>query len=112
MRAHSKRSRRAGQGQGTWRNQVHHSTNTLLSGSQPQEILYNYSWLSLRIRFLTSTPLDIKRGSGTYAGIHALAQALEKLGHTIAYETPRRHFANYTLERLVFNHSLRRSDEF
>jgi glycosyltransferase involved in cell wall biosynthesis len=66
----------------------------------------------LRIRFLTSTPLDIKRGSGTYAGIHGLAEALEKLGHTIAYETPRRHFANYTLERLVFNQSLRRSDEF
>jgi glycosyltransferase involved in cell wall biosynthesis len=66
----------------------------------------------LRIRFLTSTPLDIRRGSGTYAGIHALAGALEKLGHTVIYETPRRHFLNYTFERLAFNRSLQRSAEF
>ncbi len=45
----------------------------------------------MRIRFLTSTPLDIRRGSGTYVGIHVLGRALEKLGHTMAYETPQRH---------------------
>jgi glycosyltransferase involved in cell wall biosynthesis len=66
----------------------------------------------LHIRFLTSTPLDIRRGSGTYAGIHALAGALQKLGHTVTYETPRRHFPNYTFERLAFNHSLTRSAAF
>jgi glycosyltransferase involved in cell wall biosynthesis len=66
----------------------------------------------LRIRFLTSTPLDIRRGSGTYVGIHVLGRALEQLGHTVAYETPSRHFAIYTLERLAFNHSLRPSREF
>jgi len=66
----------------------------------------------LRIRFITSTPLDIRRGSGTYAGIHALAEALRKLGHNVTYETPRRHFPNYTLERLAFNHSLERSTGF
>lgn len=66
----------------------------------------------MRIRFLTSTPLDIRRGSGTYVGIHVLGRALESLGHTIAYETPTRHVANYTLERLVFNRSLRASREF
>jgi glycosyltransferase involved in cell wall biosynthesis len=66
----------------------------------------------LRIRFLTSTPLDIRRGSGTYAGIHVLAGALQQLGHVVAYETPRRHYFNYTLERLVFNRSLQRSSEF
>ena len=66
----------------------------------------------MRIRFLTSTPLDIRRGSGTYAGIHALAGALEKLGHAVIYETPRRHFLNYTFERLAFNRSLQRSAEF
>jgi glycosyltransferase involved in cell wall biosynthesis len=66
----------------------------------------------LRIRFLTSTPLDIRRGSGTYAGIHALAGALEKLGHAVIYETPRHHFLNYTFERLAFNHSLQRSAGF
>jgi len=66
----------------------------------------------LRIRFLTSTPLDIRRGSGTYAGIQALSGALEKLGHTTIYETPRHHYPNYTFERLAFNRSLRRSDDF
>jgi glycosyltransferase involved in cell wall biosynthesis len=66
----------------------------------------------LRIRFLTSTPLDIRRGSGTYAGIHALAGALVKLGHAVIYETPRRHFPNYTFERLAFNRSLQPSTEF
>ena len=66
----------------------------------------------MRIRFLTSTPLDIRRGSGTYAGIHALAGALQKLGHPVIYETPRRHFSNYTFERLAFNRSLRRSADF
>ncbi len=66
----------------------------------------------MRIRFLTSTPLDIRRGSGTYVGIHVLGRALESLGHTVSYETPTRHFSNYTLERLVFNRSLRASPEF
>jgi glycosyltransferase involved in cell wall biosynthesis len=66
----------------------------------------------LRIRFLTSTPLDIRRGSGTYAGIHVLAGALEKLGHDVTYETPRRHYFNYTFERLAFNRSLQRSADF
>jgi glycosyltransferase involved in cell wall biosynthesis len=66
----------------------------------------------LRIRFLTSTPLDIRRGSGTYAGIHALAGALEHLGHAVTYEIPRRHFPNYTFERLAFNRSLQRSAAF
>ncbi len=66
----------------------------------------------MRIRFLTSTPLDIRRGSGTYVGIHVLGRALEQMGHVVAYETPRRHFPNYTLERLAFNRSLRASREF
>ena len=66
----------------------------------------------VRIRFLTSTPLDIRRGSGTYVGIHVLGRALEELGHTVSYETPTRRFPNYTLERFVFNRSLRPSREF
>ncbi len=66
----------------------------------------------MRIRFLTSTPLDIRRGSGTYVGIHVLGRALEQLGHTVTYETPQRHFSIYTVERLVFNRSLRASAEF
>ena len=66
----------------------------------------------MRIRFLTSTPLDIRRGSGTFVGIHVLARALENLGHTVEFERPRHRLPIYTLQRLLFNHSLHRSEEF
>ncbi|HEV3202001.1 MAG TPA: glycosyltransferase family 4 protein [Bryobacteraceae bacterium] len=66
----------------------------------------------MRIRFLTSTPLDIRRGSGTYVGIHVLARALRNLGHTVEFESPRHRFPIYTLQRLVFNRLLRPSAEF
>jgi glycosyltransferase involved in cell wall biosynthesis len=60
----------------------------------------------VRIRFLTSTPLDIRRGSGTYVGIHVLARALAGLGHSVEFETPRVRLPVFTLQRLVFNRSL------
>ena len=60
----------------------------------------------MRIRFLTSTPLDIRRGSGTYVGIRVLARALESLGHAVAFETPRLRLPVYTVERLLFNRAL------
>ena len=66
----------------------------------------------MRIRFLTSTPLDIKRGSGTYVGIHVLARALEAKGHAVSYETPRVVLPVYTAQRLLFNRQLRRDDAF
>jgi glycosyltransferase involved in cell wall biosynthesis len=65
----------------------------------------------VRIRFLTATPLDIRRGSGTYVGIQVLARALRDLGHSVAYETPRLRLPVYTVERLVFNRSLEVSSE-
>src|ERR1035441_9877367 len=58
---------------------------------------------TVRIRFLTSTPLDVQRGSGTYVGIHVLAKALERLGHAVEFSTPRVRLPVYTLERLWFN---------
>ena len=61
----------------------------------------------MQIRFLTSTPLDVRRGSGTYVGIHVLARALEALGHTVRYETPRVTLPVYTAQRLLFNRQLR-----
>jgi glycosyltransferase involved in cell wall biosynthesis len=67
---------------------------------------------SVRIRFLTSTPLDIRRGSGTYVGIQVLARALTTMGHQVAFETPRVHLPVYTAERLLFNRFLRRAPEF
>jgi len=66
----------------------------------------------VRIRFLTSTPLDIRRGSGTYVGIQVLARALASLGHAVEFQTPHIHLPVYTLERLLFNRSLRQSSEF
>src|SRR5215472_12946837 len=66
----------------------------------------------VNIRFLTSTPLDIRRGSGTYVGIHVLGRALEGMGHAVTYVTPQRQYPKYTLERLVFNRELRASREF
>jgi glycosyltransferase involved in cell wall biosynthesis len=66
----------------------------------------------VRIRFVTSTPLDIERGSGTYVGIHVLAKALERLGHAVEFSTPRVHLPVYTLERLWFNRWLSPSQGF
>jgi glycosyltransferase involved in cell wall biosynthesis len=66
----------------------------------------------LRLRFLTSTPLDIRRGSGTYVGISVLARALTELGHTVAFESPTLHLPVYTLERLWFNRTLRPSRDY
>ena len=67
---------------------------------------------SVRIRFITSTPLDIGRGSGTYVGMEVLARALGALGHKVVFETPRRHLPVYTLERILFNRGLRTSSDF
>ncbi len=61
----------------------------------------------MRLGFLTSTPLDVTRGSGTYAGIRTLARALEALGVRIEIFAPKIHFPVYTLERLAFNERLR-----
>jgi len=66
----------------------------------------------VRIRFLTSTPLDIRRGSGTYVGIQVLARALERLGHQVEYETPKVTLPVYTAQRLLFNRGLRPAPEF
>ena len=66
----------------------------------------------MRIRFLTSTPLDIRRGSGTYVGIHVLAKALHSLGHGVEFSTPRVRLPVYTFERLWFNRCLSPSPDF
>ena len=67
---------------------------------------------SVRIRFVTSTPLDISRGSGTYVGMHVLVRALTALGHTVTFAAPGVHLPIYTLERLWFNQFLRPSPKF
>lgn len=42
----------------------------------------------MRLAFLTSTPLTVSGGSGTYVGITVLARALEQLGHQIDIVSP------------------------
>src|SRR6185369_2262685 len=61
----------------------------------------------VKIRFLTSTPLDIRRGSGTYVGISVVGRALEAMGHAVSYQTPRVTLPVYTAQRLLFNRQLR-----
>lgn len=57
----------------------------------------------MRFRFVTATPLDAVRGSGTYAGIATLASALGALGHRVEFVTPALRLPVYTAERLWFN---------
>src|ERR1043166_2103398 len=64
---------------------------------------WSFGYRDLRIRFLTGTPLDIRRGSGTYVGMDVLARAIRGLGHTVDFETPRIQLAVYTAQRLLFN---------
>jgi len=62
----------------------------------------------MHFRFLTSTPLNVIRGSGTFAAITTLATFLRNAGHTIDILTPTLRVPVYTLERIVFNEMLRR----
>ncbi len=62
-----------------------------------------------RFAFITGTPLDIPRGSGTYAGISTLARGLESLGHAVQFFTPRVHVPVFTAQRLLFNERIRRT---
>lgn len=64
----------------------------------------------MTLAFLTSTPLDVARGSGTFSGISTLARALRKHGCEVSFFTPGLHLPVYTLERLWFNEHLRRRD--
>ncbi|HEY1265424.1 MAG TPA: hypothetical protein VGF06_17970, partial [Terriglobales bacterium] len=61
----------------------------------------------MRVRFLTSTPWNVARGSGTYVGISTLASALRNLGVTVEIVSPKFSLPNYTLQRVLFNRMLR-----
>jgi len=66
----------------------------------------------LRIRFLTSTPLDIARGSGTYVGMHVLERALGQMGHEVCFAPQGPSLPIYTLQRILFNRRLRPDPSF
>lgn len=61
----------------------------------------------MRIRFITSTPLDVFRGSGTYVGIETLARTIREFGHTVDITVPHIFFPIYTVQRMMFNQWLR-----
>ncbi len=61
----------------------------------------------MRIRFISSTPMNVFRGSGTYVGIETLARSLRSLGTHVDIVAPRLHFPTLTMQRLLFNQALR-----
>ena len=60
----------------------------------------------MRLRFITSTPLGVSHGSGTFVGITTLAEALRALGATVEFITPKIKLPIYTAQRLLFNQTL------
>jgi glycosyltransferase involved in cell wall biosynthesis len=56
-----------------------------------------------RMAFVTSTPLNVTGGSGTYVGITQLARALREKNIQVEMQFPTRWSPNYTLRRIVFN---------
>ncbi|MBZ5591009.1 MAG: glycosyltransferase family 4 protein [Acidobacteriia bacterium] len=61
----------------------------------------------LRVAFITSTPLNVREGSGTFVAIKTLADALKTMGVQIDLVAPKKHLPVKTAERLLFNAGLR-----
>jgi glycosyltransferase involved in cell wall biosynthesis len=55
------------------------------------------------LAFVTSTPLNVSGGSGTYVGIRELARFLEARQVRVTTHAPTFWLPSYTLKRLVFN---------
>lgn len=64
----------------------------------------------VRLCFLTSTPLNVVQGSGTYSGIVTLVGALRKMGVDIEIGSPEMSIRPYVLRRLLFNRDIARRD--
>jgi glycosyltransferase involved in cell wall biosynthesis len=61
----------------------------------------------MRIRFITCTPMNVFKGSGTFVGIITLANAVRALGVAVDLVIPQFNVPIYTLQRFLFNQSLR-----
>ncbi|MGA7574666.1 MAG: glycosyltransferase family 4 protein [Terriglobales bacterium] len=61
----------------------------------------------MRIRFISSTPMNVFRGSGTYVGIETLAHSLRALGERVDMVAPSFRSPVLTAQRLLFNQWLR-----
>lgn len=64
----------------------------------------------MKIAFLTSTPLNVAEGSGTFTGIYRLARALRRLAVDVEIVAPERRWPVHTMERLWFNEQLEDRD--
>jgi glycosyltransferase involved in cell wall biosynthesis len=64
----------------------------------------------VRLCFLTSTPLNVLEGSGTYSGIVTLARALREMGVAIELAGPQTSVRPYVLRRYLFNREIARRD--
>jgi glycosyltransferase involved in cell wall biosynthesis len=56
-----------------------------------------------RVAFITSTPLNVREGSGTFVGIQTLSDTLRNMGVQIDVVAPQVHLPVQTAERLLFN---------
>jgi glycosyltransferase involved in cell wall biosynthesis len=56
-----------------------------------------------RLAFVTSTPLSVAGGSGTFVGIRELSRALDRRGLSVTVHAPQFRCPSYTLKRLAFN---------
>ena len=61
-----------------------------------------------RLAFVTSTPLTVSEGSGTYVGIRELARHLEARRVRVATYAPTFWSPSFTLKRLLFNLAIAR----
>ena len=56
-----------------------------------------------RIAFVTTTPLSIEGGSGTFVGIQGLAASLKRRSVGVDLLAPRRPWRAYTAQRILYN---------
>lgn len=56
-----------------------------------------------RVAFVTSTPLSVAEGSGTYVGISQLARSLEERNIRVRMHAPAWWSPSYTAKRMLFN---------
>lgn len=59
-----------------------------------------------RVAFVTSTPLSVAGGSGTFVGIRELSRALGRRGIAVDLHAPRFRCPSDTLKRLLFNRAV------
>jgi glycosyltransferase involved in cell wall biosynthesis len=57
----------------------------------------------MRVEFLSSTPLNIAAGSGTFVGIDAAVRGLVRLGHHVSVRPLCRRTGFHTLDRWLYN---------